>query len=337
MRLPRTPVSGISRRSSIPRTSEALPGCGRGVATLAPVALVDVVVVTFNSAREIRSCVEPLSRDESVRVIVVDNASSDDTLGSVADLPVETVLLNVNKGFAHGCNEGWRRGNSPLVLFLNPDARITSDGLHHLVRELQGADGAGAAAPKILHADGTLDYSQRRFPSLVSTYAQALFVHRLAPRASWTDEVVRTVEAYERRGSPDWVSGACVLVRRSALERVGGLDAGFFMYCEDTDLCRRLRDHGFDVVYEPETVVVHEGGASAPRASLLPVLAASRLRYAGKHSSRPAALLARLGIALGAVTHSVVSRGGPAVRAGHLRAFRQAVAGVPTQSDHPSG
>ncbi|MGH3113902.1 MAG: glycosyltransferase family 2 protein, partial [Gaiellaceae bacterium] len=134
-------------------------------------ALVDVVVVTFNSAREIRSCVEPLSRDESVRVIVVDNASSDDTLGSVADLPVETVLLNVNKGFAHGCNEGWRRGNSPLVLFLNPDARITSDGLHHLVRELQGADGAGAAAPKILHADGTLDYSQRRFPSLVSTYA----------------------------------------------------------------------------------------------------------------------------------------------------------------------
>ena len=93
------------------------------------------------------------------------------------------------------------------------------------------------------------------------------------------------------------------------------------MYCEDIDLCRRLRSAGHDLLYEPTATVVHEGGASAPRAALLPVLAASRLRYAGKHRSAPAAMLERFGVALEALTHVVVSRGGRAARAGHGRAF----------------
>src|SRR6266511_3110398 len=136
---------------------------------------------------------------------------------------------------------------------------------------------AGGVAPRIVHTDGTLDYSQRRFPRLRSTYAQALFLHRLFPRATWTDEVIREDEAYARRGSPDWVSGACMLMRRSVLEELNGLDEGFFMYCEDIDLCRRLRRAGYDLVFEPDARVLHEGGASAPRTSLLPVLASSRL------------------------------------------------------------
>src|SRR3712207_2645322 len=120
----------------------------------------------------------------------------------------------------------------------------------------------------------------------------------------------REREVYDAPCYPDWVSGACVLVRRSALERLGGFDEGFFMYCEDRDLCKRLHDLGLPVRYEPDAVAVHEGGASAPRASLLPVLAASRIRYAHKHWSTPGALLKRAGVALGALTHVVVSRGG---------------------------
>jgi N-acetylglucosaminyl-diphospho-decaprenol L-rhamnosyltransferase len=118
-----------------------------------------------------------------------------------------------------------------------------------------------------------------------------------------------------------------MLVRREALERLGGWDEGFFMYCEDTDLCRRLWSSGLAVRFEPEAVVAHEGGASAPRAALLPVLAASRLRYAAKHRSRPAAFLERLGIGLGALTHVAIGRGGKAARAGHARALRLAITG----------
>lgn len=292
---------------------------------------VDVVVVSYNSRERLRACVEPLLELDDVHVIVVDNASQDDSLEAVRDLEVTTIQLPGNGGFAHGVNVGWRAGSAPYVLLLNPDARIDGASLEALVGTGEAAPGVGAVAPRIVHTDGALDYSQRRFPRLRSTYAQALFLHRLLPSASWTDELVRDEAAYGRRGSPDWVSGACVLVRRSVLEELSGLDDGFFMYCEDIDLCKRLSAHGYEIVFEPEAVVVHEGGASTPRAQLLPVLAASRLRYASKHRGRTYALLERAGIALGSVTHAALGRGGAPARAGHLRALRTAVR-QPTQS-----
>jgi N-acetylglucosaminyl-diphospho-decaprenol L-rhamnosyltransferase len=291
------------------------------------VSPVDVVIVSYNSRDELRGCIEPLAGLDGVNVIVVDNASADRGLEVVEDLEIDAVPLDQNGGFAHGCNVGWRRGSAPYVLFLNPDAHIDEEAIERLVTVLERDASIGAAAPLIRHTDGSLDFSQRRFPRLRSTYAQALFLHRLFPRADWTDEVIRAEEAYTRSHSADWVSGACILVRREALEGLGGWDEGFFMYCEDTDLCRRLWSSGLEVRFEPQAVVTHEGGASAPRASLLPVLAASRLRYATKHRTRPSAFLERVGIGLGALTHVAVGRGGKAARAGHARALRLAITG----------
>jgi N-acetylglucosaminyl-diphospho-decaprenol L-rhamnosyltransferase len=288
-------------------------------------AEVDVVVVSYNSRDQLRSCIEPITQIRGAHAIVSDNASQDGSLETIADLPVERIALPVNGGFSHGCNAGWRRGTSPYVLFLNPDARIDETALARLVDVLESRPSAGAVAPRIAHDDGSLDYSQRRFPQLRSTYAQAVFLHRLFPRAPWTDELVRDPAAYERTGTPDWVSGACILVRRAVLEQLGGFDEGFFMYCEDIDLCRRIWDAGWEVVFEPSALIVHEGGASAPRTSLLPVLAASRLRYAEKHRSAAAAGAERCGVALSALTHLVAARGGTAARAGHARALRLAV------------
>jgi GT2 family glycosyltransferase len=286
---------------------------------------VDVVVVSYNSGDHLRGCVEPLARVEGVHVIVVDNASLEDSLHTVADLSIETIALAHNGGFAHGCNVGWRAGSRDYVLFLNPDARIDERSLEILSRELDRRPALGAVAPLVRRDDGSIDFSQRRYPRLRSTYAQALFLQRVFPRAGWTDELVRDAEAYREPGSPDWVSGAAVMVKRSVLEELGGWDEGFFMYCEDTDLCRRLDDAGHELGFEPSASVMHVGGASAPRASLLPVLASSRLRYATKHRGRAAASLERGGIALGALTHAVVGRGGSPVRAGHLKAVRIAM------------
>ena len=201
----------------------------------------------------------------------------------------------------------------------------TSRPCGSLARLLKREERIGAVAPRILHDDGSLDFSQRRYPRLRSTYAQALFLHRLVPRATWTDEVVRDRELYARRGSPDWVSGAAVMVRRSVLEELGGFDEGFFMYCEDTDLCKRVWDLGREIRFEPEATVTHVGGGSAPRASLLPVLATSRILYARKHRGAIYALLERVGVALGALTHMVISQGGRASRAGHARSLKVAV------------
>jgi N-acetylglucosaminyl-diphospho-decaprenol L-rhamnosyltransferase len=286
---------------------------------------IDVVIVSYNSRDRLRACVGPLLEASSANVIVVDNASPDQSLEAVRDLAVQAIQLPVNGGFAHGVNAGWRAGSAPYVLLLNPDARIDGDSLETLVQVLEEDPSIGAVAPRIVDDDGSLDYSLRRFPRLRSTYARALFLHRMFPTASWTDELIRDDAVYERRGNPDWVSGACILLRRDALVELDGLDEGFFMYSEDIDLCRRLRAAGFELVYEPAAVVEHEGGASAPRAELLPVLAASRLRYAAKHRSAVGALLERIGVALEAATHVAVARGGRRARAGHARAFRLAV------------
>jgi GT2 family glycosyltransferase len=257
-----------------------------------------------------------------VQVVVVDNASPDRSLEAVADLPVRAIQNPRNGGFSYGVNTGWRAGSAPFVMLLNPDAVIDEASVRRLVAVLEEDPGLGAAAPRITNADGSLQWSLRRFPRLRSTYAQALFLHRLAPGAAWADEVIRDRRSYEQRWEPEWASGACILARRSVLERLGGLDEGFFLYGEDKDLCRRIRDLGLRIAYEPNATCSHVGGASAPRPGLFPVLAASRVRYAHKHSRWPARVLERGGIALGAATHALVGRGGRAAKAGHLAALR---------------
>lgn len=287
---------------------------------------VDVVVVSYNSRDRLRGCVAGLMDHSWLRVVVVDNASPDRSPEAVSDLPVTVIESPVNGGFAHGCNFGWRAGSAPAVLLLNPDARIEASAVRALADALDADPRLGAVGPLILDGDGSLDFSQRRFPRLRSTYAQALFLHRLAPSARWADELVRDPQAYTRPGRPDWISGACMMLRRTALERLGGLDEGFFLYCEDLDLCRRLRDAGLEVGFQPAARCGHEGGASAPRPALFPVLAESRLRYARKHDARLTALAERVGVGLGALTHAVVSSGGAAARRGHLRALYRVVA-----------
>lgn len=288
-------------------------------------AVVDVVVVSYNSRGTLRACVEPLVSESALEVLVVDNASPDESLADVADLPLERLPLDRNFGFAYACNRGFEAGSAPYVLFLNPDARISADSIQALAGTLASDETLGAVAPRLLTEDGEIDYSVRRFPRLRSTFSQALFLHRLFPRADWVDEVVRQPSRYEKRGPVEWVSGACVLVRREALDSIGGWDERFFLYGEDVDLCRRFSERGLGVVYEPAATAVHVGGASAPRAQLIPLLVRGRALFVGKHDRPAVAFLHRVGLAVGSLTHAVLTTQGSAARRGHLRSFRVAL------------
>lgn len=282
-------------------------------------ATVDVVIVSYNSAEHLRACVEPLVGLPEVSVIVVDNASADESLGTVADLPVTAIPRSTNDGFATGCNAGWQAGSAPFVLFLNPDATIDEGSLFRLVEVLERDPHAGIAAPRIERNDGSLVYSLRRFPRLRSTYARAFFLHRLFPRAGWTDEVVRDERRYAAEGEPEWVSGAGLLARRAVLEEIGGFDERFFLYCEDKDLCRRFWAAGYSVRYEPDALVRHVGGGSTAPNRFQAVLASSRTLYADKHRSPLGAVLERLGIALSAASHALFGR--RQTRHDHFRAL----------------
>jgi GT2 family glycosyltransferase len=290
--------------------------------------VVDAVVVAYNSRDTLRACVEPLTQVQWAAVTVVDNRSPDDSVATIADLPARIVSAPRNGGFAYGCNLGMAGGSAEFVLLVNPDAIIDEANLAALVDALQADSGLAAVGPRTIDELGRVALTQRRFPRLRSTYAQALFLHRAAPLADWSDDAVRDPAAYERPGSPDWVSGCCVLLRREAVESVGGLDEGFFLYAEETDLFRRLGAAGWRVGFEPGAEAWHYGQGSAAPSVTEPVRAYSRVRYARKHHGRVVAALEAVGLALGGVTHAMTWIHRPGVARGHLRAAFAALGAI---------
>jgi GT2 family glycosyltransferase len=291
--------------------------------------VVDVVIVSYNSRDTLRACVEPLAAISGVAVTVVDNDSPDDPLPTVADLPVRTIRSGRNGGFGFGCNLGTAAGSAPYVLFLNPDAQLDQASLDRMRAVLDAAPHVGLVGPRTVDEQGSLHHTQRNFPRVRSSWAQALFLHRVFKRARWADEVIWDAGAYERPGSPEWLSGSCLLVRRSALEAIGGFDERFFLYCEDVDLCHRLWNAGHEVRYEPAAVARHVGGASAPRGTTLPIYARSRVLYARKYYSRPAVAIERVGVAIGELTHALVSLARPAKARAHVLALQAVLRPVP--------
>jgi GT2 family glycosyltransferase len=284
--------------------------------------LVHAVIVSYRSAETLRGCVEPLAAMPHVAVTVVDNDSPDDSVATIEDLGVDIVRSSRNGGFSYGCNLGAARAQAPFLLFLNPDARIDPAALAALVDALRSDPGAGLAGPRLLEPGDELAFSLRRFPRTSTTFAQALFLHRLWPLADWSDELVRDEAAYSHDGPVDWVSGACMLIRRDLFEAIGGFDERFFLYCEDTDLCRRVWDSGHSVRFVSGAVVRHVGGASSGAGETQPVLARSRVLYARKHHRPAGARVHALGVALGEATHAVTAIKRPRSRRGHLAALR---------------
>jgi len=286
------------------------------LATVGGMADVDVVVVTYNSRDHARACVAPLAEDQRLNVVVVDNASNDGTPETLADLPLTLVRSSTNGGFAAGCNIGWRKGSAPFVLFLNPDARADPFAVLELARVLDQNPSVGAAGPRLVDEHGSLQHSQRRFPTLTATIAHAFFVHRLLPKTSLNYDVADP-RAYETRRSVEWLSGACLLVRRSVLDELDGFDERFFMYCEDMDLCSRVHALGLDVVYVPTVTVSHAGGASAPRATTVRTMMTSRLLYAEKHRGTAGLALERAALTADSLLHALFTSQGAAARRGY--------------------
>jgi GT2 family glycosyltransferase len=285
------------------------------------VARVDVVVVTYNSRETVRDCVTPLCLEKEISLIIVDNASQDGTVETLSDLPLTTIARDVNDGFGAGCNVGWRVGSAANVVFLNPDSRADPHSVLALADRLESDGRIGLVGPRLVDERGQTQYSQRRFPSFSISLAAAFFVPRVWPTTRWSLDIADTA-SYQVAHSPDWVSGACVAIRRDVLEETGGFDEQFFMYHEDIDLCKRVSDRGFDVRYEPSISVMHMGGASRPRAQLIPVKARSRILYARKYGGRRGEFLERLAVGVHALTHLVLTTQGLEARRGYVRSIR---------------
>jgi N-acetylglucosaminyl-diphospho-decaprenol L-rhamnosyltransferase len=247
-----------------------------------------VVVVSFEARETLLLGLEALRAHASLtlEVVVVDNASSDGSADAVrARHPEALVIANAdNLGFARACNQGWRASRAAHVLFLNPDAEVTPGAVEALVGLLEDRPLVGAAGPRTRGTDGTIQVSTGPDLTPLAELRQrrrVLGAARRAPRA------LAEIEArHAREHEPAWVSGSCLVARRTAMEAVGGFDERFFLYEEDADLCRRLRAAGWHVVFTPAAEVRHHLGRSmskAPRRARLEYHR-SHLLYYRKHN-----------------------------------------------------
>jgi GT2 family glycosyltransferase len=256
---------------------------------------VDVVIVNHNTRDDLDACLGSIFSAPPLglgTVFVVDNASSDGSPGRVAGAwpAVRLIALADNVGFAAANNVAIRMSETDLVLLLNSDTIVPAGSIDRLVERLV-ATGAVAAGPRLVDAQGRPEVS---FGPMLSPWAELVQQARVRRAASARPSArARTAALVARERAVDWVSGACLLVRRDAAVAAGLLDERYFMYEEDVDFCAALRARGGSVIFVPAAKVVHLRGRSVQRAgrAASPHYDRSHLAFYRKHRPGWAPLL----------------------------------------------
>ena len=221
---------------------------------------VAVVVVTYDALPWIEQCLESV---RGVQTVVVDNGSSDGTVALVRQrFPEARIVESENRGLGAGWNTGIAETESRYVLLLNADAWLLGDALGRLVAFADTQPRAALVGPRLRDPDGGLQRSVRGFPTLWRLATEYLFLRKLAPRTELLNGFYAGGFAHDETREVEFVMGACMLVRREAIETVGGLDEDFFLFSEETDWCYRFREAGWKVVFYPGAETVHVRGAS---------------------------------------------------------------------------
>jgi GT2 family glycosyltransferase len=268
-----------------------------------------VIIVSHNSASRLVPCLSSvfaMSGNIELDVVVVDSDSTDDTVDLVRrEFPDVRLLVVENRGFAAANNRGLEVVDAAWVLFLNPDTRILSGTFEELMSLLRARPTVGLAGVRQVDEHGVLDLTMRRFPSVARSLSASLGGELLPFRASWQGERVLEVDLYDRETRCDWTVGSFMLVRRAALDDVGGMDERFFLYCEETDFCRRIQHAGWEVIHLPQMTILHESSTTASDPRLNGQMAFARRQYMVKQFSPSHRIAGIAALGLGYALRSV--------------------------------
>jgi GT2 family glycosyltransferase len=246
------------------------------------------ILVNYNAGTELARALRSIADEMAGRAweaVVVDNASTDGSTASVAEFaPMVRLVQNTgNVGFSRGVNQGLAASTAPLVLIMNPDCRLVAGAVATLRGILDARPDCAIVGPRILNPDGSVQGSARGDPDMLTgLFGRTALLGRLVPFLPVAKRNVVAEEAIrggEQSVVVDWLSGACILARRTALEQVGGFDERFFLYWEDADLCRRLRARGHHVRYVPAATAIHRVGQSSRTARTFAIRAFHRSAY----------------------------------------------------------
>lgn len=260
--------------------------------------MLSIIIVNWNVRDLLRECLRSIDAGRGgldVEVIVVDSASVDGSNEMVrAEFPwVRLIPCEENVGFPRGNNIGLVEARGDYLLLLNPDTVVLDDALAVLMTYLTTRLDVGAVGPMLLNPDGSIQSSRRRFPTLATGFFESTWLEGLVPA------LLRRYYALDlpddATADVDWLTGACIMVPRAVYEQIGGLDEGYFMYSEELDWCRRIKEAGWRVVYLPRARIIHHVGKSSEQAVTARHINFQRakLRYFRKYHGRGSAALLR--------------------------------------------
>lgn len=254
---------------------------------------VAVVIVNYNAGPDLRCALESIASELAGcqwEAFVIDNGSTDGSHAIVEEFAPHVRLVRnaANVGFASGVNQGARVAAAPLLLLMNPDCRLGAGAFGVMRATLISHESCAVVGPRILNSDGSLQGSARGDPDMLTgLFGRSSRLRRLVPwlPVSRRNVIAEQTAAHEDGVVVDWVSGACMLIRRSAFDAVGGLDERYFLYWEDADFCRRIRNARFEVRYSPAATAVHRAGQSSrtARASSIRAFHESAFLYYSTH------------------------------------------------------
>lgn len=239
---------------------------------------ISIIIVTYNSKDYLCNCLSSIlssSTKSTYEIIVVDNASLDNTFQIVSPLyPSVKFIHNCdNNGFAYANNQGISIAKGEYLLLLNPDTLIIDNALDVMVEFMESMPDAGACGCKVLNDDGSLQPSTFGFPTLTKDLGHLFRLDRM----TWLYSILKSskivnqligtklsaVSNSDSITDVDYLLGACLMLRKSVIEKVGPLDDKIFMYIEDTEICHRLSINGYGVYYVPGGTIIHLGGKSS--------------------------------------------------------------------------
>ena len=278
---------------------------------------ISLILVSFNTRDVLRESLQSVAREQGsfrLEIFVVDNNSRDGSVEMVeAEFPhVRVIRSEVNLGFGAANNVALEQARGRYIVLLNSDAFLTSDSLRLSVENMDADPSVGLAGGRLVGRDYSWQPSARMFPSIVSDFKVMTGLAAKFPKSRFFGSFDRTWADPMEQAEVDWVPGAYSIIRSEALARVGFFDPEFFLYSEEVDLCRRIQEAGYKIMYWPEIVVIHIGGESSRQIKTLEMSSAgaqlirwrmrSTLLYYRKHHGFHAWLAKMLELTLYHVT-----------------------------------
>ncbi len=245
-----------------------------------------IIIVNYNTSSALKECLNSLyqNRTPASEIIVVDNASTDNSVEMVKMHFSEIILLESpeNLGFAKANNLGSKKAQGDFLVFLNPDVILTEPSFEKMLCFLESHPDVGLIGPRLIYENGDFQISTGLFPKILSEFK----MRRLARKVKDPAFREKLASQFETLRDVNWLTGACLMLRRSLFEHVNGFDDKLFMFFEDADLCKRVQESGLRVVYFPETEIIHMRGLTygKRRERIAPSYRQSQRYYYRKHN-----------------------------------------------------